>query len=215
MKPYEKDAELLKQALASLPAVWDGKEATLELKRRDYHWRQMEWIGWYFEILCRDKLRGIFEIPGRKYGNVQFDCFRSVNWDMKSSAIKTDRHVAILNDIDAADAAISEYGGLGIVMALADVDYNDENRSFQKWHADLKGGESEYERDRIKRNATSRYRKTGAVLQQILLLFITEENREHLGIHAQGRNSNGLPRNPKYSLNIEKSDRFEIGRIDF
>ncbi|MBE8159127.1 MAG: hypothetical protein HAW59_07100 [Betaproteobacteria bacterium] len=46
-------------------------------------------------------------------------------------------------------------------------------------------------------------------------LFFAYGNEKYLGIHAQGRNSNGAPRNPKYSLNIEESEKFEIGRVDF
>ena len=100
-------------------------------------------------------------------------------------------------------------------MALLDVDYNDENRTFQKWHSELKGGLSKYERNRIERNATSRYRKTRATLRQILFLTITAANSETLGMFSQGRNADGSPRNPKYQLDIAESDAFEIGRINF
>lgn len=215
MGSYKDDVDLLRGALSSLPAEWDGREAILELRRRDYNWRQMEWMGFYFEILCRDKMAGVFQIPGQRYGNVAFDCFRSIDWDMKASAIKTDRHVAILNDVAAVDASIAAHGRYGVIMALVDVDYNDDDRTFQKWHSELKGGVSKYEQDRIARNATSRYRKTCAVLRQILFLVIGGGNEEHLGMYAQGRNANGSPRNPKYQLDIAKSEILEVGRIDF
>lgn len=215
MNSYKKDVALLTAALSPLPTRWDGREAILELQRRDYNWRQMEWIGFYFEILCRDRIADEFRIPGEKYGNVSFDCRRSINWDMKASAIKTDRHIAVLNDIAATDASIAAHGAHGVIMALADVEYNDENRAFQKWHSELKGGLSKYERERIARNATSRYRKTRAVLRQILFLLITAENSANLGMYAQGRNADGAPRNPKYQLDIAESEAFEVGRINF
>ena len=215
MKPYEEDAAKLKEAFASLQPKWDGKESVLELKKRNYQWRQMEWIGWYFELMCRDKMPDTFTMPGRKYGNTEFDCMCSINWDMKSSAIKTDSHKVILNDMDATDASIKEFGAHGIIMALVDVDYNDGDRTFQKWHSKLKGGISKYEQDRVKRNAFSRYRKTAAVLHQILFLAITGGNKKILENHNQGRNADGSPRNPKYCLNIENADKFEVGRIDF
>ena len=134
------------------------------------------WNGSDFETLCRDAIKNIFDVPGRRYGRTVFDCARGINWDMKASAIKTDRHTAILNDVAATDASIAEFGRHGVILALLDVEYNDKNRSFQKWHSELKGGLSEYERDRIARNATSRYRKTHAVLHQILLLTISADN---------------------------------------
>ena len=213
--PYKKDVVLLTESLSSLPTDWDGREAILELRRRDYNWRQMEWIGFYFETLCRDAIKNIFDVPGRRYGRTVFDCARGINWDMKASAIKTDRHTAILNDVAATDASIAEFGRHGVILALLDVEYNDENRSFQKWHSELKGGLSEYERDRIARNATSRYRKTHAVLHQILLLTISADNKHILGTHRQGHKSDGRPREPKYCLDIGRADTIEAGRVDF
>ena len=215
MSKHESDVDILQKILADLPIDWDGRRAICEMKGREFQWRQMEWAGFYFEMLCCDRISGNFAIPGAKYGNVEFDCARDINWDMKASAIKTDRHVAILNDIDATNASVCENGRHGIVMALIDVEYNDEDRTFQRWHSELKGGVSEYEQDRIRRNATSRYRKTSAKLRQVLFLEITKDNLKHLGMHSQGRNSNGSPRNPKYQMNIEDTRQFEVDRIDF
>lgn len=134
---------------------------------------------------------------------------------MKSSAIKSHGHRIILNDQSAINQSIEEHGSHGVILALLDVDYNDESRAFQKWHSELKGAVSEYEQERIRRNATSRYRKTNATVEQILLLVIDRNNREYLDTHKQGRNSDGKRRNPKYMLNIERSEHFEVGNIDF
>lgn len=213
---YHADAKIIIDSLGSMSPQWDGKRSIMELKEADYQWRQMEWIGFYFEHKCRTRLAGSgFDVPGKKYDNVVFDSFRSINWDMKASAIKSHSHRIILNDKRAINESIKDYGAHGIILALLDVEYNDDTRSFQKWHADLKGGISEYEHDRIKRRATSRYRKTSAEMVQILLLVVTGDNQDCLDTHRQGRNSDGSPRNVKYSLNIEHSERFEVGRIDF
>lgn len=213
---YQKDKDLLIDTLSKIPIKWDGKVAILKLKEIDYQWRQMEWMAWYFEALCRDLLHRInFKIPGKKYGNVEFDSFHTINWDMKTSAIKSDNHKVILNDKKATDDSLNEFGYHGIILALVDVEYNDDNRNFQKWHTKLKGGLSKYEKDRISRNVTSRYRKTSAEVKQILLLIIEPDNEQYLDIYKQGRNSDGSPRNPKYMLNIEQSHYFEVGRIDF
>ena len=41
--------QILKILNSTLPKKVDGKAAILELKQAGYQWRQMEWIGWYFE----------------------------------------------------------------------------------------------------------------------------------------------------------------------
>jgi len=218
MKPggHQQDAEIITEALRCLPTHWDGKRAVLELKEHGHQWRQMEWMGFYFEHLCQTRLASAgFDVPGKKYGKVEFDAFRTINWDMKASAIKSHSHRIILNDTRAIDESIEKHGNHGLILALLDVDYNDVDRSFQKWHSALKGGQSQYEKERIARGATSRYRKTSATMAQILLLALNAGNREYLDIHKQGRNSDGSPRNPKYMLDIERADYFEVGRIDF
>lgn len=213
---YQKDKDILIDILSKIPVKWDGKKAVLKLKEIDYQWRQMEWMAWYFEALCRNLLPKVnFKIPGIKYDNVEFDSVRTINWDMKTSAIKSDSHKVILNDKIATDKSLDEFGYHGIILTLVDVEYNDNNRSFQKWHTELKGGQSKYEKDRISRNATSRYRKTSAEVKQILLLVINQDNKQYLDIYKQGRNSDGSPRNMKYMLNIEQSHYFEVGKIDF
>ena len=213
---YRKDKDILVGIFQKMPTKWDGRKSILKLKERNYQWKQMEWIGWFFEILCRDLLKEThFIFPGKKYGNVKFDALGAINWDIKTSAIKSDSHRVILNDKMAMNESIKEFGYHGVILCLVDVEYNDDDRSFQKWHSELKGGLSRYEVDRIKRNATSRYRKTFAEVKQIFLLVINKDNRIYLDVHKQGRNSDGKPRNPKYMLNIEKLSYFEISKIDF
>ena len=212
----EKEAARIAGALRSLPRLWDGKDAISHLREIDYHWRQMEWIGYYFEALCRERLGACgFAVPGEKFGRVEFDCKDRINWDFKASAIKSGNHKAVLNDKRAIEESIERNGAHGIALALVDVEYNDENRSFQKWHSALKGGLSDYEKERIRRNAVSRYRKTRAELHQILLLAVTAENSGSLALFRQGRNADGSPRNPKYMLDVEKAGAFEVDRISF
>ena len=208
--------EIIVKTLGEIPTHWDGKRAVLELKENGHQWRQMEWMGFYFEYLCQKRLESAgFQIPGKKYGRVEFDSFRGINWDMKASAIKSHSHKIILNDTRAIDESIERHGGHGLILALLDVDYNDADRNFQKWHTELKGGQSQYEKDRIARKAISRYRKTSARVDQVLLLALNSGNREYPDIHKQGRNSDGSPRNLKYMLDIERADCFEVGRMDF
>lgn len=110
---------------------------------------------------------------------------------------------------------VSESIAHELIIALSDVEYNDSDRTFQKWHQKLKGGKSEYEISREKRTSVSRYRKTGAELQEILFLVVTSKNVSALGIHHQGRNSNGKPRPPKYMLDFDTIKKFLVDMIVF
>jgi hypothetical protein len=214
----KKDVKVAKALLSSLPTYWDGKKSILELKGVNFNWKQMEWWGFYFEYLCYQRLRNAFSIPGDRYGKARTACFDlkgSINWDFKAKAIKSDDHRSILNDTEAMKWSIREYGANGLAVALCDVEYNDANRTFQKWHQKLKGGKSKYEISRELRTTVSRYRKTRAILQEILFLVVTPKNISALGIHHQGRNSNGKPRPPKYMLDYDSINKFLIDKIEF
>lgn len=84
---------------------------------------------------------------------------RVINWDLKVKAIKSDDHRSILNDTSGIDGSIQKYRSHGLIIALCDVEYNDENRGFQRRHEQLKGGKSKYEKEREQRINVSRFRK--------------------------------------------------------
>jgi hypothetical protein len=215
MSAFSRDIVNTKLALAGLPCDWEGKKSVLELKQADYNWRQMEWWAFYFEYLCQQRLSSTFEIPGERFGSVGFDLKGCVNWDIKAKAIKSDDHKCILNDCNAINATIDKYGEHGVLIALCDVEYNDVNRTFQKWHSKLKGGLSIYEKERRTRTAVSRYRKTRALLAEILFLRLDKAAIERLGQMKQGRNSNSRPRPPKYILDLEDVDGLLVDRLSF
>ena len=81
--------EKMSELLSEMPTRWDGRQAILEMKNADYpHWKQMEWIGFYFQFLCDTKLSSLMEIPGPKYGRVEFDGFAEIPWDFKAHPTK-------------------------------------------------------------------------------------------------------------------------------
>lgn len=207
------DIDIIKKKLLQIPKQWDGKKSILELKEADYQWRQMEWWAFYFEYKCSQILSEFTN--GDKYNNTKFDFKGNINWDCKAKAVKSDEHKVILNDKLAMEQSIEEHGYHGEIIALCDVEYNDTNRTFQKWHSELKGGKSDYEKARIKRTNNSRYRKTSAEVSEILVILITKNELEFLDIHKQGRNSNGKPRPYKYMLNLEKLDNFTYYPLEF
>ena len=212
---YNHDIDALKSCLSNIPLNWDGKKCIMELKEANYNWKQMEWWAFYFEYKAKNLLINYFDIPGERNRNVIFDLQGRINWDLKASAIKSHSHTIILNDKDAMDNSIKKHGYHGEIIGLCDVEYNDVNRTFQKWHTKLKGGKSDYEKSREKRTSVSRYRKTRAELTEILFLVLTEKNVSDLSIMNQGRNSNGAPRKVKYMLDLENITEILKEKIEF
>ena len=212
---FFEDISVMKRLLSDLPKSWEGKSAVLELKAANYNWKQMEWWAFYFEHLCFQRLQGSFQVPGDRSVSTTFDLKRSFNWDLKCKAIKSDDHRTILNDCSAMEWSVSTYGEHGAVVALCDVEYNDENRAFQTWHSELKGGKSKYEDKRLLRTTVSRYRKTRADLTELLFLRFDEANLGALGRWQQGQNSNTKPRPRKFMLDLEQIAPFLIDRLEF
>jgi len=206
---FKECAEILGEKLKNnIPQKWNGKDAILEMKNNSFpQWKQMEWIGFYFEFLCRNNLSDIMNIPGPKYGNVSFDGFKEIPWDFKAHAANTSSHQIIINDSEAIESAIKQYKMVGVIIAIGDVLYNDKDRTFQKWHEDLKGGKSKYEIERIKRGAWSRLRKVSFDLKQISFLKITEKTLIKSGSFQKDfRNADGSKRSSKLLINLEKVD---------
>ena len=207
----------ISKKIKNIPVLWKGKESILEMKKAGFNqWRQMEWIGWYFQFLCERTLKGIIKIPGSKYGNVQFDGFFEIPWDFKAHAMNTSNHQIIVNDSQATAKAIKNFGCVGLILATGRVKYNDDERTFQKWHEALKGGKSKYELERIKRGAWSRLRKVEFKLEQISFIKIDDEVLVKCGSFQRDfRNANGKPRREKVLLDLEKLDEEIVYFLDF
>lgn len=53
----------LEELLARMPVRWDGRKAILEMRDSGYpHWKQMEWIGLYFQFLFKRALEMLMEV---------------------------------------------------------------------------------------------------------------------------------------------------------
>ena len=187
------------------------------MKNADYrHWKQMEWIGFYFQFLCERYLSSIMTIPGSRYGRVEFDAFKNIPWDFKAHAMNTSSHRIIVNDSEATANGIKDYEEVGLILALGKVLYNDEDRTFQKWHEALKGGKSKFEIERIKRGAWSRLRKVCFDLQQISFIRLTDDTLiKCSSFQKDFRNAGGQPRKEKVLLDLEKIDDELVYFIEF
>lgn len=207
------------EILKTISKNWDGKKAILEMKNSNFNqWKQMEWIGFYFEFLCQKYLKSIGMEPHKiKYGNTSFDGFLEIPFDFKSHALNTERHEIVINDTEAITKAIEKYGYIITIIALGKVKYNDKNRSFQKWHEKIKGGKSKYELERIKRGAWSRLRKTEFNIQEIIFVKINKGTLDKSGSFQKNfRNADGSLRRSKIMINLEKlNDEEIIHRIKF
>lgn len=195
----------LEAAANGMPKMWDGRQSILEMKNAgNRQWRQMEWMGFYFEFLCENAFGSILEMPGMRYGRAEFDAFRKINWDFKAHAINTTSRRVITNDKEAVESAVSEHGYYGLIIAVGKVEYNDEERSFKRWHDELKGGKSDYELNRIARGAASRFRKTEFALEKIQFLCLDADSLDQCGGSFQKgfRNSGGTPRRSKVMIDV-------------
>ena len=202
--------------LEDIPVNWDGKASILEMKeKQSRHWRQMEWIGFYGEMKVVELIRDadIFRIPGRKYGNVKFD-FSSrsgINWDIKVHP--WDQPAAILNDREAIDASIAEFGYHGLLMIMVACKYEDpQTREFKTWHDRLKGKKSRYVQEGEKISRRSRRRKTEAQLIKVRALMLDARRTAQLSLKQEGWvNADGRPRRAKYEIaNVQISEFAEF-----
>lgn len=158
------------------------------------------------------------KIPGPKYGRAEFDGFSEIPWDFKAHPMKNakeqENKSVIVNDSLATAKAIENFGGAGLILAIGEAEYNDQDRGFQIWHQKLKGGLSNYEKKRISRKAPSRLRKTTFKLNEIDFILLDNKIVESLPLFQEGfRNSDGSPRNAKVLLDLDSVKPAEVIRF--
>ncbi len=221
MKSFKSEyEEILSVLVPKIPKKILGKDAILQMKNSgSSNWRQMEWIGFWFEEIVNQALSNKLGESGHsQYGKTKFDFVRNHTWDLKVHPNQSKS--LILNDLSAIEQCLNTEGGLGFIVLSGDVEY-DVNSTFKKWHDDLKGGVSTYEKDRVKRQAPSRRRKvsfTPTVIEGFWFNSFSEiESCLSAGILAEFqtgmRNSNGVARLPKIAIKkIDGLASFAIGR---
>jgi len=202
---FKEICEIVAPLVSKIPKNWDGKNAILEMKEEGARWKDLEWMGFYFESLCKKFLAELLEIPySKKYGNTSFDGFFRVPWDFKVHAYESGKEV-IINDSQAVSSAIKEHGCVGLIVAIANVQYDNTNRDFYNWHQKLKGKISDYVKKRIARGAKSRKRKISLKIIKILFVRIDDDLLIKCGTFQEDfRNSNGNPRRAKVLLDLKK-----------
>lgn len=172
----------------------------------------MEWIGWYFEYAAREALtKEIGGSRGPSFGRTGFDYRRDFVWDLKAHpttmASGAPAKSAVLNDKEAIETCVAEHGGVGFIIAEGRAEY-DTTGAFKRWHDALKGGASQYEKERVARGAPSRKRKTSFRIEGYETLFFRlradlqrgEKEGWLLRFQEGMRNANGSPRRAKYMV---------------
>ena len=194
---------------------WDGKKCILEMKENKGRWRDMEWIGFYFEYWCSRNLKGVMEMPcSKKYGNVSFDGYLKIPWDFKAHVTQSGDKI-IVNDLQAIKKAINDFGCVGLIIVNGSAAYDNELQYFKEWHDEQKGKETSYEKQRKKRGAPSRRRKVSMKISKISFVKLDNDCLDKCGsIHNQGRNSDGKPREPKVLLDLTKIGKHIVYVID-
>lgn len=198
-----------------LPSRWEGKECILELKNVDYQWRFTEWFASYFEYKAYQALEPFFGSNRRlKIDNTIFDYFDSLNhvWDFKTHAFNSSAgQWVILNGKESIDACVERYGGIGMVIAEGQAEYDDDLGTFKTWHNEQKGKVSKYVSERIQRGARSRVMKKAFSLERIEAIWLDSTTLQKglssywMKFFLEGmRNSGGSSRRAKYMMNLEK-----------
>ena len=201
--------------IKEMPMHWDGKKCISEMKENNgRHWKQMEWIGWYFEYWCNRNLKGVMEMPySKKYGNVSFDGYLKIPWDFKVHVTQSGDKI-IVNDHQAIKKAIKDFGCVGLIIVTGPVVY-DKSQEFKKWHDEQKGKITDYVLKNIERGAPSRRRKVSMKISKISFVKLDDDClKKYSSIHNQGRNSDGKPREPKVLLDLTKIGKHIVYVID-
>jgi hypothetical protein len=213
-KPAHEAEIILSNLVEVMPDHIDGRDAIVEMKDGGSpNWRQMEWIGFWFEHLFNSHLKTRLGVSiGPSVGRTTFDLVMNHVWDLKVHPQNSTSRNLILNDKEAVDSCIEQFGGFGFVVVVGNAEY-DESGEFKSWHDHLKGGKSDYEVERVRRGAPSRRRKAGFHPQSVEAVFFERRDDVSRGLDERWlsyfqmgmRNSNGVARRPKYQINLDKT----------
>lgn len=191
-------AEVLK---TNTPIRMDGKKCIQEMKDlEDSRANQVQWQGFYFEMKAEAALTSQLGGGRAKRFNTVFDYVRNYTWDLKAHSSVNENgkssSTTLLNDCSAVDDAVLN-GGIGFIILTGMPTYD---RGFTEWHKVMRGGGTAPPKRTLKSHFDS---------QRLDIFYISD--RRHFDeliaknifmVSKQGKNSNGLPRPNKYSLNL-------------
>lgn len=208
---YEEVLSLFDVLSKSVPKYVDGKNAVIEMKNGgSRNWRQMEWIGFWFEFFFEKNLIPVLGgTRGPTFGTTQFDFKKKYVWDLK--AHPSEAKSLILNDQNAIKNCVISEKGLGFIIISGIAKYDNSKGEFKKWHDNLKGGTSAYEKNRVARGASSRRRKISFEPENLHALWFDDVSDINSAVRdgwlksfqTDMKNSNGQPRPAKFQFNLD------------
>lgn len=189
---------------------WDGRECVEQMKdEEDRNWRQMEWPGFYFEMVGIAKLVEALGGGPVRHANTTFDYGLDSAWDLKAhshdrQAIPS-RDTAILNDVAAFDACFAAGRALGFVVLTGQATASE---SFAAWHRELAGTKQRASGDdrpvRPRKGSFQPYRLETFHLRDADHLRAALAGGQ-VGEYRQGRQADGRPRRMKYQLRLPQA----------
>jgi hypothetical protein len=189
---------------ANTPLIMSGKECVQEMREAgDPNWKQVQWQGFYFEMKVIKPLTAQLGGGRQTLFNTSFDYVRNFVWDLKAHSSENERGATTpscqLNDSRATEQAVKETG-LGFIILSGKPTYDYE---FTKWHKEFRGGGP---------GEPGRTLKSRFESQTLDIFFVPNparlaiaRDRKEFTVVAQGKNSNGKPRPPKYSLDLNRA----------
>ena len=196
---------ILTIAQSTIPQNWIGKECVAEMKEGgSTKWKQTEWQGFYFEFKVLGQLVNQLGGGPLRIGSTEFDYHLQHVWDLKVhsnfgiNGPRSPNNSCQLNDQLAMHESVSN-GGLGLIVLSGDPTFSLE---FSRWHKEFRGSLGE---------PTKQLKETFSPTKLEAFFIQDSSNLERalkegiLSVFAQGKQPNGAPRKPKYSLNIGKA----------
>lgn len=201
--PAEEAHALLAALADAIDATWDGRRCVQSMRDAEFrHWRQTEWIGWYFEYVGIPALVNAFGGGPKRVLNTSFDYSLRTTWDLKAHSTGGE-NAAILNDLDAIHAGLTEPGGLGFIVLTGDPGFSD-SAAFDTWHRAQRGAGPAHERSRALKSSFTPQRLDAYHLQGVTALEAAMQHDEY-AVMAQGRQPDGSPRKPKLKIRFGRA----------
>lgn len=196
--PREEAEALLAVLADAIDTTWDGRRCVETMRDSEFrHWRQTEWIGWHFEYVGIAALVNAFGGGPRRIRNTSFDYSLRTTWDLKAHSTGGE-NAAILNDLDAIEAGLTEPSGLGFIVLTGDPDFSGSG-AFDAWHRAQRGAGPAHERSRELKSGFTPLRLDAYHLKDSPTLDATKRRGE-FAIMAQGRQPDGSARKPKLKI---------------
>ncbi|MEX1908135.1 hypothetical protein L6241_07480 [Janibacter sp. Y6] len=215
--PERESQAIISALLQVVTPFWDGRRSVREMCETEFsHWRQMEWPGFYFEMVGLTALIDTLGGGPVQHANTRFDYSLGSAWDLKAHARQVrsagaDR--AILNDRGAFEACFAAQSSVGFVVLTGFATTSEE---FGVWHREFVGtrprSPGDYRPQRARKESFS-----PRALETYHL-----RNFEHMSQciasgallpHHQGRQASGALRKPKLTLDLNRARELGV-RLD-